>query len=126
MAFIKCRATSRLPLFNSKELRKLKMILFSTASDGGSGGNRPSSGNGEGENGKSDFPDPPTNCCMSGCANCVYLEYAEQLTKIFKDSGEKSREIILSKISDPNMQAFLRTELQIMAMKDKHKSGDDK
>uniref|UniRef100_T1I0R3 Oxidoreductase-like domain-containing protein n=1 Tax=Rhodnius prolixus TaxID=13249 RepID=T1I0R3_RHOPR len=57
------------------------------------------------------IPELPTNCCMSGCANCVWIQYAEELTKIFKDGGDKSREIILKKVDDPNMKAFLSLEL---------------
>uniref|UniRef100_A0A1B6DN76 Oxidoreductase-like domain-containing protein n=1 Tax=Clastoptera arizonana TaxID=38151 RepID=A0A1B6DN76_9HEMI len=59
------------------------------------------------------LPDEPTTCCMSGCANCVWIQYAEELTKIFKD-GKMSQEIILKKVSDPNMQAFLMTELRAL------------
>lgn len=58
------------------------------------------------------LPEEPTTCCMSGCNNCVWIEYAEQLSKIFNDGGHKSKDIILSKISDPNMKAFLIMELK--------------
>lgn len=66
---------------------------------------------------KSDLklPEPPTNCCMSGCPNCVWIAYAEELSKIFDDSGEKSREIIFREISDENMKAFLRMELSLLS-----------
>lgn len=57
-------------------------------------------------------PEEPTTCCMSGCNNCVWIEYAEQLSKIFNDGGLKSKDIILSKVSDPNMKAFLLMELR--------------
>ncbi|XP_046407894.1 UPF0651 protein YPL107W, mitochondrial [Ischnura elegans] len=60
-----------------------------------------------------DVPEEPTTCCMSGCANCVWIEYAEELSKRFKDGGEKARESIM-KISDPNMRAFLLTELKTL------------
>ncbi|KAG8231035.1 hypothetical protein J437_LFUL010813 [Ladona fulva] len=53
----------------------------------------------------------PTTCCMSGCANCVWIQYAEELSKRYRDGGEKAREAIM-KISDPNMKAFLLTELK--------------
>ena len=61
---------------------------------------------------ESGLPDPPTNCCMSGCANCVWIEYAEQLAQYYKDSGEAARSM-LKNIEDPNMRAFLQMELQI-------------
>ena len=59
-----------------------------------------------------ELPDPPTSCCMSGCANCVWIQYAEQLVEIYKDNGEATRNT-LKNIQDPNMKAFLQMELQI-------------
>lgn len=58
------------------------------------------------------IPPPPTTCCMSGCANCVYLAYAEEVTKIFSDGGHLAQEIILESIDDPNMKCFLSMELR--------------
>lgn len=69
------------------------------------------------------IPEAPTNCCMSGCANCVWIEYAEELTKLFKDSGEKSRKIIFNQIQDSNMKAFLALELSRIKS-EKHKSNE--
>ncbi|CAH1389835.1 unnamed protein product [Nezara viridula] len=63
------------------------------------------------------IPEPPTNCCMSGCANCVWIKYAEDLSKIFDDAENKVKEIILSKVDDPNMKAFLLMELRSMKFK---------
>ncbi|KAG4067118.1 hypothetical protein HA402_000109 [Bradysia odoriphaga] len=57
------------------------------------------------------IPPPPTTCCMSGCANCVYIAYAEEVTKIFHD-GHLPKEIILKHIDDPNMKCFLSMELR--------------
>lgn len=59
------------------------------------------------------LPDVPTTCCMSGCANCVWIDYANKLNEIFKDGGEKSLKIIEEKITDPNMKAFLKMELKL-------------
>lgn len=59
------------------------------------------------------LPDEPTTCCMSGCANCVWIEYAEQVKNILADSdSEKVSQMILDKIQDPNMKAFLSMELK--------------
>lgn len=63
------------------------------------------------------IPDPPTNCCMSGCANCVWIKYAEELSKIFDGAETKVKEIIISKIDDPNMKAFLLMELNSIKFK---------
>lgn len=63
------------------------------------------------------IPEAPTNCCMSGCANCVWIQYAEELASLFKDGGKTSRQIILQKFDDPNMKAFLLTELRALENK---------
>jgi len=36
---------------------------------------------------------------------------------MFRDGGEKSLKIIEEKVTDPNMKAFLITELKIASMK---------
>lgn len=57
------------------------------------------------------LPPEPDNCCMSGCANCVWIQYAQDLTTLYKDSGETAKKIIMKKIKDPTMQVFLKMEL---------------
>lgn len=52
---------------------------------------------------------------MSGCANCVWLEYAKELTKIYRDGGSKAQSLILQKISDPTIKVFLQMELKALA-----------
>uniref|UniRef100_A0A182R3J6 Oxidoreductase-like domain-containing protein n=1 Tax=Anopheles funestus TaxID=62324 RepID=A0A182R3J6_ANOFN len=59
-----------------------------------------------------ELPPEPTTCCMSGCQNCVWIQYAADLTKILDDGGEKAREIVLEKIADPSLKMFLKIELQ--------------
>ena len=51
----------------------------------------------------------PTNCCMSGCANCVWIQYAEKLSATLEKSVQK---LIMDKVQDPNMKAFLSMELR--------------
>lgn len=60
-----------------------------------------------------EFPEAPTTCCMSGCANCVWLEYAEKLSQYFKDGGEKAIEEINKRVDDPNIKAFILQELRM-------------
>lgn len=55
----------------------------------------------------------PTNCCMSGCANCVWIQYAEKLSATLKESDVDVQKLIMDKIQDPNMKAFLTMELKI-------------
>lgn len=64
-----------------------------------------------------EIPEPPTTCCMSGCMNCVWIEYAEKLTKMFQDGGEKAQKEIMEKVTDTNMQAFLSMELRNLKLK---------
>jgi len=61
-------------------------------------------------------PEIPTNCCMSGCANCVWIQYAEELAKFYEDGGEKARKAI-EEIDDPMMKAFLQMELKSVLKK---------
>ncbi|EAT33859.1 AAEL013871-PC [Aedes aegypti] len=77
---------------------------FSAGKDG-KGNNDPTGKNIE-------LPPEPTTCCMSGCQNCVWIQYANELTKLLDDGGEQAREIVLQKITDPSLKMFLRMELQ--------------
>lgn len=55
----------------------------------------------------------PTNCCMSGCANCVWIQYAEKLSVVLKDSPSDVQKLIMEKVQDSNMRAFLSMELRV-------------
>ena len=57
------------------------------------------------------IPEPPTNCCMSGCANCVWITYAQELAQLYKDSG-KAAERVMNAIDDPSLKVFLNLELK--------------
>ena len=58
-----------------------------------------------------DIPPPPTDCCMSGCANCVWVVYAEELARIYKDGG-RAAEKVLAAVEDPSLKIFLSLELR--------------
>lgn len=60
-----------------------------------------------------ELPEEPTTCCMSGCPNCVWLEYADKLTAYFEDGGEKAIKEINKKVQDSNIKAFLLHELRM-------------
>ena len=57
------------------------------------------------------IPEPPTNCCMSGCANCVWITYAQELAQLYKDSG-KAADSVMNAIDDPSLKMFLNLELK--------------
>lgn len=57
------------------------------------------------------IPDPPTNCCMSGCANCVWITYAQELATIYRDGGQAAEQVMKA-IEDPSLKIFLSFELK--------------
>ena len=57
------------------------------------------------------IPEPPNNCCMSGCANCVWITYAQDLAELYKDSG-KAADSVMNAIDDPSLKFFLNLELK--------------
>ena len=65
------------------------------------------------------IPEPPTTCCMSGCANCVWVEYAQELAELYKDGG-RAAEKVMKAIEDPSLKIFLSLELR-----DKLKSSEE-
>ena len=62
--------------------------------------------------GKGPPPEPPVECCMSGCANCVWILYAEELKDYYNDGGKAAREA-LEQIENPSLKAFLKLELDL-------------
>lgn len=55
----------------------------------------------------------PVNCCMSGCTNCVWIQYAEKLSETLTNSSDDVQKIIMEKVTDSNMRAFLSMELRL-------------
>ena len=64
------------------------------------------------------LPDPPSNmCCMSGCANCVWLDYTDDMIKAYENKGQTlDLSIVLKEIddnvSDPMIKSFIKMELK--------------
>ena len=65
-------------------------------------------------------PEPPENCCQSGCDNCVWIRYAEELAEIYRDGGTEAQKQIDKLISDPSLKVFIKTQIKFA------KKSDDK
>ncbi len=61
--------------------------------------------------GKGAPPEPPTNCCMSGCANCVWIEYSDELKIYYSSDGAARAREQIQQIEDPNLRAYLLLEI---------------
>nr|XP_032826118.1 oxidoreductase-like domain-containing protein 1 [Petromyzon marinus] len=63
------------------------------------------------------IPEPPVGlCCMSGCPNCVWLSYAEELLSRYGDGdgAQAALDAVSTHVSDPSLRAFLEMELRTM------------
>ena len=49
---------------------------------------------------------------MSGCANCVWLRYCEELVDYYKGDKSRAKEAV-EMISDPSIKALVKMELGI-------------
>lgn len=61
--------------------------------------------------------EPPTACCRSGCANCVFIVWAEALAAKMENVGPEITEKIMKMVDDPSMRAYLEMELRIRLKK---------
>ncbi|KAM7360368.1 uncharacterized protein ACRADG_005082 [Cochliomyia hominivorax] len=64
-----------------------------------------------------ELPPEPTTCCMSGCPNCVWIEYAETVAKLLHGNCDQATQLVLKKIQDPNLKMFLAIELKSIQYK---------
>lgn len=62
-------------------------------------------------------PTPPTTCCMSGCHNCVWIEYADCLAEHYRDGGVEACRMIEKEVEDPSLRAFILMEVRLKGLK---------
>ena len=58
----------------------------------------------------------PASCCGSGCQNCAWLKYADELLEYYKELDKKNEGISkileeIDKLDDPNLKAYLKMEI---------------
>lgn len=63
--------------------------------------------------GSSDTLEAPTTCCQSGCANCVWIDYAEKLSARYSDGGKEAVAAIHRDVDDPNLREYILFELRM-------------
>ena len=75
------------------------------------------SNQGEKEKEEEGPPSLPTTCCMSGCANCVWLDYADAMVAYYSARGQgvALQDLLTtmrSNVEDPMVKTFIEMELK--------------
>ncbi|KAM9371309.1 oxidoreductase-like domain-containing protein 1 [Phaethornis superciliosus] len=64
------------------------------------------------------LPPPPTNCCGTGCPNCVWVGYVEEVLEQCRDGGQRALEAVEQQVEDENLKMILRMEIRLRTKRD--------